>query len=222
MMNFDFRSEAERIIDEVFDLVSEEHLIRSIDEPIEEAAASFDFHGYVPVTPEIFTTGTGDFVDHVYRHGLSIPRVMSTSQAQAEALQILERGYQSAQGRGYDIALLDALNPDHDGLEFVLGQMAQLIITMARTRHVRWVFSSFIESAEWASRTLMAEILLERWGLFLSPSIVNCAPDQLADHLPELINLLISTDRMVNKMLGRGNEIVCNVKQDLKNTSVQQ
>jgi hypothetical protein len=200
MMNFD-SGEAERTIDEVFDLLSEEHLIRSIDEPIEGAAASFDFHVSVPVTPEIFATCTGDFVDHVYRHGLSVPRIMSTIQAHAEALQILERGYQSAQGGGYNIALLDALNPEHNGLEVVLGQMTQLITAMARTRHVRWVFASSIESADWASRILMTEVLLKRWGLFLSESIMNCAPAQLADYLPELINLLISTDRMVNKML---------------------
>ena len=201
MMNFDPKSEAERIIDEVFDLVREEHLIRFIDEPIEEAAASFDLHGSVPVTFEVFNTGTGRFVSHVYKHGLTVRKILSTSQAYAEALQILERGYQSAQGQGYDIALLDALNREHDGLRFVLGQMAQLITAMARAKHIRWVFASFIESAEWASRTLMAEVLLERWGLFLPPSIMNCAPVQLADHLPELINLLISTDRMVNKML---------------------
>jgi len=51
-------------------------------------------------------------------------------------------------------------------------------------------------------RCLIAEILLKRWKSCLLPNVRACSPAQLAHHLSELINLVLSTNRTVNKMLG--------------------
>ena len=210
MTNSDEKRDAERIIQEVLDLIREEYLLRLIDEPIEAAAARFEFDGSASITPEGFHRVMGDFVAHVYRHGLSVHRLMSRSPARAEALELMEQGYQNVYVRGYDAALLDALNPQHDGLGLVLGQLTQFIAAMARARHIRWVYGTRIDPLDWSLRCLIAEILLNDWGPFLPPGILSYAPSQLADHLPDLFNLLSSTDRMVNQML-RGVEF-CDMK----------
>ena len=48
-------------------------------------------------------------------------------EACAEAVAILEEGYQAPRGQGYYAAFLDASNPNLNGLEYVLAQMAGYI-----------------------------------------------------------------------------------------------
>jgi hypothetical protein len=195
------RKRAEGIIGAVFEKISEEYLQLRIDEPIEKAAASFEFDQTAPVTHQIFTQVTGDFVRHVYEKALWGWQKMSPQKALAEAVAILEEGYQAAHAQGYYAAFLDASNPSLDGLESVLTQMARHITLMARARHIRWVCASRIELSDWPARCLIAEILLQRWQPFLPENVRTCSPAQLAHHLPELINVVLSIDRTVSKVL---------------------
>jgi len=194
------RKRAEAVIEEVFEKTSEEYLHLRIDEPIEKAAASFEFDRTAPVTHQTFTQVTRDFVRHVYRKALWGWQKMSAGEALDEAVEILERGYPAAPGQGYDTAFVDASNPNLNGLEYILTQMARHITLMARARHIRWV-SSRIELSDWPTRCLIAEILLQRWEPFLPENLRTCSPAQLANHLPELINVVLSIDRTVSKML---------------------
>jgi hypothetical protein len=198
-------SEAERraaaIIKEVFALISEEYLQVRIDEPIERAAASFDFDQTASVTHQRFTQVIRDFVRHVYQKALWGWQKMPPEKALAEAVAILEEGYQSAHAEGYYAAFLDVSGLNLFGLESVLAQMARRITEKARARHIRWVCTSRIELGDWPTRRLIAEILLTRWKPFLPENVRKCSPAQLANHITELISVGLSANRMVNKML---------------------
>ena len=126
---------------------------------------------------------------------------LTASQATAEAVAILEEGYQSSLNRGYYAAYLDALKP-YLGLEYVLGQMAGHIIAMARTKHVEWVYASRMELSDWPVRCLIAEILLERWRRSLPEDVRGCSPTRFAHLLPELIILGLSANRTIDKTRG--------------------
>ena len=128
---------------------------------------------------------------------------MTTEQAQSEALLILEQGYQGTHAQGYDAAYLDASNPDIDGFESVLAQMTEIIISKEQSKHIRWFLTSLISSKDWHTRCLFAEILLDRWKSYLPPNILACSPAQLADKLPDLFKLFVSTNRVVNKIVHR-------------------
>jgi hypothetical protein len=195
------KKRAEAVIEEVFKKTSEEYLQLRIDEPIEKAAASFEFNRTAPVTHQTFNQVIRDFVRHVYQKALWGWQKMSAGEALTEAVAILERGYQAAHGQGYYTAFLDASNPNLNGLEYILTQMAGHITLMARARHIRWVCASRIELSGWPTRCLIAEILLQCWGPFLPENVRTCSPAQFAHHLPELINLVLSIDRTVSKML---------------------
>ena len=195
MMNSEGKRKAAALIREVFEKTGEEYLQLRIDEPIARAAASFEFDRHLPVTHQTFTQVIADFVRHVYEQGLWRKQKLTVREARAEAVAILEEGYQTSRDRGYYAAFLDALNPDL-GLEYVLGQMATHIIAVARAKHVRWVCASRMELSDWTTRCLIAEILLEHWKPFLPENICECSPAQFAYHLSELIILGISINRM--------------------------
>lgn len=201
MTNSESKPEAARIIEEAFERISEEYLHIRIDEPIEKAAASFEFDREAPVTHQTFSQITRDFVRHIYGQGPWWWRKMSIPEAGAEALAILESGYQSPIGRGYDSAFLAASNQQYNGLEYVLTQMAGYISAMARARYIRWVLASQIELSDWPKRCLIAEILLKQWEPFLPSNLRACSPAQLSYCLPELIKVLLSANKMVSGML---------------------
>jgi len=202
MTNSESKWKAATIVEEVLEKTGEEYLELRIEEPIEKASASFVFDRDAPITHQTFTQVTTDFVRHLNERGLWSGQTMLAVEACAEAVAILEEGYQAPHGRGYYAAFLDASNPNLSGLEYVLAQMAEYITALARSRHIRWVWTSRMELADWPTRCLIAEILLERWKPFLLDNLCTCLPAQLADHLSELINLGLSTNRMVTKMQG--------------------
>ena len=195
------RKRAEAIIEEVFEKTSEEYLQLRIDEPIEKTATSFEFDRTAPVTHQTFNQVTRDFVRHVYQKALWGWQKMSAGEALDEAVAILERGYPAAPGQGYDTAFVDASNPNLNGLEYILTQMARHITLMEREKHIRWVCASRMELSDWPTRCLIAEILLQRWEPFLPENVRICSPVQFAHHLPGLINVGLSIDRTVSKML---------------------
>ena len=71
MTNSESNNKAATIIEEVLEKTDEKYLHRRIDEPIERAAASFEFDREAQVTHQTFIQVTTDFVRHVYEqaHG---------------------------------------------------------------------------------------------------------------------------------------------------------
>ena len=202
MTNSNARLKADSTINKVFELLDEEYLCHRVDEPIEKAAAGFGFNQETQVTHQIFIRVTGEFVRHVYEHGPKPRQILSAVQARTEATAILEEGYQNPHARGYYASFLDALNPNLNGLEFVLDQMTQFIIARARERHIRWIYLSRIDPSDWSTKCLIAQILIERWGAFLPSSLLSCTPAQLADSLPELFDALCFASSMVREAIG--------------------
>ena len=203
-MNSESNSKAATIIEEVLEKTDEEYLHRRIDEPIEQAAASFEFDRDAPVTHQTFIQVITNFVRHVYEQAHGCWQEMSAKQAYAEAVAILEEGYQTSHGRGYDAAFLDASNPNLDGIEYVVAQITGCIITMVREKHIRGVCASRMELADWPIRRQIAEILQKRWEPYLPDNLRTCSPAQLAHYLSELVNLGLSADRTVGTIRGAG------------------
>lgn len=191
---------AEKILDEILRLTDEQYLKRLIDEPIEKAAFEFEFKEINPVTHQAFMSVTTQFVRHIYKGALPVPKTLSLAQAQAETIAILEDTYQNVDTKGYYAAFLDA-SIKQSGLEFVLAHMAESITFTERAKHLRWAYATLMDPWQWPERCLIAETLLERWKPFLPPQIKDCFPAQLAEHLPEWINTLHATDGMIKRFL---------------------
>ena len=202
MTNSETKKNALKHIDEIIELINEETIRNFIDEPIEQALNRFNFEHKGPVSYKKFIHFIGSFVKGLYKHISWCLQKPSKDQACAEAMHLLEVGYQSSRFRGYDAAFVDARNPSLNGLEFVLVQLSEIIKARLRMKYTRWVYVSRIECVDWHTRCSMVEILIARWKLFLPPDILMCSPVQLADHIPDLIDILGSADNMVSEMLG--------------------
>lgn len=202
MTNFKVHENAIKLIDEIFELINEETIRSLIDGPIEKALAGFNFELKDPLTYKGFIHLIGNFVRTLFEHIHWSLKMPSDDRACAEAVNMLETDYQGPHARGFYAAFLDARNPLLNGPQVVLFQLSEIIKARLRMKYTRWVYVSRIEGADWITRCSMAEILIERWRPFLPSDILMCSPVQFADNIPDLINILGSSDNMVSEILG--------------------
>jgi hypothetical protein len=200
-MSSDNNLDAAKIIEEVFELLDEQYLYQFIDKRIEQATAVFELEQRATMTHEIFIHTIGDYLHHIYKTGFWIRQIMSIAQARAEAMALLEKYYQTPYSRGYDTAFLNVLNSKLYGFEFILTEIAEIIKAATREKYIKWIYFSRIIPLDWSVRCQIAEILIKRWAPFLPPNLSQCSPAQFADHLPDLINALRSTNDEVQKRL---------------------
>ena len=194
------RTGADDMLERILALLDETRVQQEIDEPIDRAAAAFRREEEQPVSHRRFNRVMGSFVRHIYRQAIKTQQELSPSQASAEAIALLERGYWGARARGYDAALLDAVNPTHNGLEIVLAQLAQIMKDNERRKYTHWVFATSLGPLAWSDRCRVAELLLDRLRPFLTPQLQRCVAAQLVDEIPTLIALHLSSDALLRHM----------------------
>ena len=202
MTNSEDIKRATAVIEKILELTDEEYLQHRIDRPVEKVLAAFEYDSNASINHIYFIDVVGDFVRRIYLHGPGISQDLSQSQASAEALFIIENAFGSHDVQGYDAAIVDAFND----FESILTRMAGFIIARSRERHIRWVYATCIDPSDWPTKCLIAEILIETWKPFLPPSILSCAPAQLADSLPQLFSAAQSTSITVKKTMATDTE----------------
>ena len=196
----DTRIKAKTILDDLLKMINKQYIYKRINTPIEKAALTFSFTQPEALTHKSFNAIMIDFVTHLFNKGHSI-KISSKKIALAEAVTIVEMGYQGS-GNGYYSALLDAMNPEINGLEIIVQQIKEIIITLLINKHIQWVYESHITPLEWSTRTVIAEILLDQWKIYLPSNMQETTPAQMADHIPALINIIQMSEDKVKKLTG--------------------
>ena len=200
-MNSKIPQRIEQAIREIFDLLGEEALQQSCDSPINDAAQSFQLPETDKVTYRLFLETIGSFVQHIYAHGWMPRQALSLPQARAEAIRLLQRNYQGQGAYGFEAAYLDALNPTFNGLEFIITQLTQIMISKARQRYTNWVLQDHLNCLEWSERVLMANKLMQRWLSLEPDNMEHAHPSQLADHCGDLIMVQIAVDAQFSSII---------------------
>ncbi len=200
MTNSEPRAEAERIVEQLTTLLSEEDIARKIERPIEQAVEEFELQPHREVSHDLFHRTIARFVRHIHRHGLRCRRRLTRRQAHDRAISILSRSYQGDSYHGYEAALLDATSPGHGGLRAVLRRLAENIKEKERAGYISWVFRSRMDPRRRPLREEVAGLLLERNAPFLSDEAKAMTPGELADCWQELALYEVKTDGLLRQM----------------------
>jgi len=174
---------------EILDLLDIERLRHEIDVPIDEGAANFTASVRGPATHDMFNRYITEFTRDMFANCIQFKQNLSTDQAFAEAVALLETAYRGMHERGYKAAFLEASRTDYNGMGAVLVEMAAIIKDRERNKHERWVFDRYINHLDWQSKRRIAEILRARRAA-VPQDLLGRVPDdldELADSLPALI-----------------------------------
>lgn len=192
--------QAQRIIAEMTAQLDEACLVRTIDEPIDQAVASFEGKVQRAISHKQFHEVLARFVCHIYKDASCFPRTLSLAQGRDEAVFLLDQGYEGTYGRGYDAACLEARGGGHDGLDTVLGRLAETIKASRRRMHTRAVFNRWIDPSNWPLKCEIASVLLQRYQAWLPPVMQGRPPDDFADDIPTLLDMAMSVDQLLQRI----------------------
>jgi hypothetical protein len=198
-MNCDLKKRAGETIERIMTELDPDRIKSRFDDLIGKAARDFDYGPKCPITHKEFHQIVADFVRQVYEKGIGASCLLADPLA--EAIWLLEAGYQSAvYGTGYIAALLDANDPAEGGMQTVLTALAESIKGIRRQEYTRAVFARYLHGCTWNMRCEIAQVLLEDYRAFLPERLGKCTPEHLADEIPSLISIIISSDSVVHQV----------------------
>jgi len=202
MRSYDpFGDSAGQLLERVTGLLADAFLQQRIDDPIDEALASFQCPQASERTQREFHRVIGEFLMHVRKQVLTGAKESALLNALGEAIALLEEGYHGTYSDGYDGALQDAIDPVHPGLRLVLERMAEAIRIRCRETYVRWVIDRHITSANWAVRCELTALLMVCCREWMPPDLRRCPPEQLVGCIPDLLHIHLSISRALQSDL---------------------
>jgi len=186
----------DRILDIVLELLAESHLAKIIDDPVQNAVSTFVYHS--PETDPYlrFVDIASRFYEHLCKCVGPFNEEMPAPLAQREWMDLLEKKYWTAHGKGFHLAYLDAL----EEIEPVLSHMAGIVVSHLRERHARWVYFRWIAGLAWTDRCALVKTMFDR-NPFIPKPILKCPPPLMADHIFELVSAVVSADKSVESLL---------------------
>jgi hypothetical protein len=201
MMSSDRKKTVQDIVEKISDLLARERLRREIDEPIDLARDSFSVDTKEDTSGKSFHKALAAFAQHLFTRGLKIEQRLTNKEALATAIEILQQGYQSEHGSGYDAAYFDAVMPHQNGIEYVVWQMAELVKTAERTKYVRSALSTCIDPTDWEAKCRLTEFLLKRLEPTLPPEILQVSVERMAADWQDLLLTYVDPSGMLHRYL---------------------
>lgn len=171
-------------------LLSADHLCRTIDIPLEQAAREYESnateaHGYN--TSAEFIEQLAAYVQHLYAHGCRTPCKLDSTRAEIQVVFLLERDYQSLSGRGYEAALLDSTQQGNEGLFFVRNFLLDALKQEQRRKYMNWVLTCSVSHLDWWDKVSLTRLLLERLQQSGCEMPDWTRPERFAEYARELL-----------------------------------
>lgn len=195
------RERAEKVVAAMRGELDPRHIAKLIDEPLDRAVAGFRFERTTALTTRQFHRLIAEFVAHLYARGVAPARRLTPDQAAAEAIALLDLGYQGTYEDGYDGAFLDAVTPAGSGIDSALARLAEVVKARRRYLYRQWVLARHIDPHDWPLRCAIAALLLESRPEEADPALSVSRPERFADLIPELLDNELSTAATLDQLL---------------------
>ena len=189
MKNYDPKKHA-LLLSRTEKLLSEDHLCRTIDVPLERAAREYESnaaiaHGYNTSAELIQQLAV--YVQHLYAHGCRTPYKLDSTRAEMQVVFLLERDYQSLSGRGYDAALLDGMQQGSEGPALLRGFLLDALKQEQRRKYLNWVLTCGVSHLDWWDKVSLTRLLLERLQQAGCEMPDWTRPERFAEYARELL-----------------------------------
>ncbi len=195
----DIEERAAGIVRQLVAGMDENELVRRIDRPIDQAAGKLIAQAPPEYSHKQLHAAITSFVQQLLLAGAD-REGMPRAHAHDEAIAIIEQGYEGAHAKGYEGAVLDAMDPSHPGLALVLARIAEAVKARHRQLRVTGLAAKLINPNDWELKCAIAGLLLERCRPWLTPELQACATEQLADDVVDLLALHLATDTGVQQL----------------------
>jgi hypothetical protein len=129
-------------------------------------------------------------------YGREVSSGHARSEALTEAINLLERYYDSHGTKGYDAAYLDAIDTFGAGIVAVLTQLGEAMKQQQLFRLIEWHATNLINPTDWPLQKQIVTHLIKLLGDSLPEVIRNSDPSRFTNTYRDLIALLQSAGQV--------------------------
>ena len=201
---YSHNQEIERIVEELLKLLGDEYRYNCIEKPIEKVLFDFEPPQEKRITYRSFVTTVGRFVQNVFKSGLRVKQNITKERATSIAYMILESRYVGKNSRGFYAAYLDIMDNEIEGFELILSQMAEMLVALEHAKHTKWVLENRLGRMGWEEKCHIVEVIHNRMGPHLSEQLIRCKSAMFVDHIENLLNMMVASEKTVDKLLAEG------------------
>jgi hypothetical protein len=189
--------EARLLLEALEGALDPRELRETIEMPLEAAAEPFLQPRPRPTSSKIFNQQITDFVTDVYSTASQGKRLLPRAEAFAISVQALDDASGLPARRGYELALLSAVQDGSQEMSAVLGTILEGLKQRERAARFRWVCVRFLETLDWGMKcSLVAAIIQvhhQKTGVELLPG----DPARFAGDLPDLLAAFLESAHAV-------------------------
>jgi hypothetical protein len=186
----------------ILDTLIKSEVPEQISGRIDAAFESFILMKYTVKSHQDFNCCIADFIQHIYKNGLLQAKLLCHKTAIEEAIDLLERYYDSQGARGYDTAYLDALEDSGGGVDSVLRQISEILKGVEISK---WINSYFVSVIDPLDKDQHLEIIKTIFGNYPShfPKLMtNGNPARFISLYRELIESIVSSEKSLSQIAG--------------------
>ena len=187
-------SHRSELLGQVAAALNPDALIQKVQGPIELAMNTFEMPQACVSNRDEFLDVAASFVRHLYWQGSGTPVRMSTMQARARALQLLEKQYEGVLASGYAGAYLDATRPEGPGIGAVLATLGGLIAEEQVRQQTSSALVRLVNPADRATQRRLVEQLILCLGPCLPKYLTERPADSLVSAHAELLALFLQSE----------------------------
>ena len=186
-------------LERIEQLLGEEYLYRTIDQPIDRVVSTFHELPNVPMTHEQLQRLLAEFVSRACHGTNHAEDALYLARARDESVHLLQNAYQGATETGQDAALIDARFPS-GGAQVLIHHLSESLKAWRRQLHVAWVKARRVDVLDWETRCEMARSLLNELRPYLPAAVKSRDPSGFADDILLLMELRSGTavDRLLD------------------------
>jgi hypothetical protein len=129
----------------------------------------------------------------IYRIGVKPGQSLSAQEAMAKAIDLLDRYCNNHGSRGYEAAYLDVVYSGEASIGDVCYQLFQMIKEHEIRKYQNYVYSTTINPLDWQLHLDITKGIIELFGEYLPPLIVESPPERFSGFYKDLIDMVLSS-----------------------------
>jgi len=157
----------------------------------------FSFDDQLHLNHVRFNNLISHFMAHISSNDANVYcRRLDLAHAMSQAISLLNNYSGGNYRDGYERVCHEACHPDWSGGSWVIELMSELLKEKKRKQYTDWVFTTTISSQEWGMKVRIVESLTRQHQATFQSVTSQMSPSRLPECLPELIELLLHTERV--------------------------
>ena len=153
-----------------------------------------------PKTHTDFYQEIARFVQIIYETGVRSGLSLTTQEATAKAIDLLDRYCNNQGARGYEAAYLDAVYSGEAGIGDVCYQLFKMIKDSEISKYQNYVYSTTINPSDWRLHINITQGIIELFGEYLPPLIRESPPERFSGRYKNLIEMVLASQDYILKI----------------------